>query len=84
MRGALVRDNVVENIVEYGEGWEPDDGTELVTIVPGMFVGPGFTRDGDNWLPPGIEELPEPEPDPVEQMRADLDWLINFVVTGEA
>ena len=79
MRGALVRENYVENVVEYDEGWEPDDGTELVPLEEGDYVGPGFTRGPDGeWLAPGVDPDAEPAPtpaDPIEELRAENQSL---------
>lgn len=85
-RAAVVLDDVVVNVIEAEQDYElPDEQGELVWLEEGGYVGPGFTRGpGGEWLAPGVVDAPEPEPDPLEQLRADLDWIINYVVTGEA
>lgn len=82
-RAAVVLDDLVVNVIEAGEDYElPDGEGVLVFLDEDEAVGPGFTRDGEHWSPPEAPEAPEPTP--LETLRADLDWVINYVVTGEA
>jgi hypothetical protein len=65
-----------ENAGEIVRGVPPYLADELDGVdLPHVYVEPN---------PPAPEPEQEPEPDPIEQIRADLDWLITFVVTGEA
>lgn len=83
-RAAIMREDVAENIIEADEGYEPPEEFTLRWLADAEFVGPGWRLTDDGWRSPEQPDVIEPAPDPVAQMRDDLDWLINFVVTGEA
>jgi hypothetical protein len=61
-RYAVIRDDVVENVVLWdGETkWEPPEGTELVELGEES-VGPGYTRVDDGWEAPEREDEDEDE-----------------------
>lgn len=64
MRYAILDGNAVVNVVLW-DGETPLEGSEHFVPV-GPEVGPGWTRDGDQWVPPPSE--PEPAP-PFKQLR---------------
>lgn len=49
MRMALIRDGVVENVIEAGEEFRGEDG---VRAVPSKDAGPGWIFDGERFSPP--------------------------------
>lgn len=54
MRAALLRDNVVQNVIRYDPeaNFDPGEGTTLVTLPEGSPVGIGWTRDGESFVAP--------------------------------
>lgn len=62
MRYAVVRDDVVENIVEWDgvladeqhpDAWMPPEGTDVIPLPEG--VGIGWRRQGAEWVQPDGE-----------------------------
>jgi hypothetical protein len=49
MRLALVRDGVVENVIEANENFISADGA---LVLPAQDAGPGWTYDGERFSPP--------------------------------
>lgn len=51
---AVVREGVVENVVEWdGESdWNPPEGSVAIMLKPGETTGPGWAYDGDIYTPP--------------------------------
>lgn len=49
MRMALIRDGVVENVIEAAEDFRGEDGARA---VPAKDAGPGWTYDGERFSPP--------------------------------
>lgn len=77
MRYAIIKNTVVENVIEIepGSAWEPEDG---MTIVQSDIAGPGWSYvKGEFVAPP---PLPEPVPEKITlwQARAILDMTGNL------
>jgi hypothetical protein len=57
MRVALIRDGLVENVIEAPDGWEaPSD----LVMVPTDTAGPGWSYDAGVFVPPVESVTPEP------------------------
>lgn len=57
---AIIKDGIVQNIAIWDESsdWEPS--ADILVDVTGMFVGPGFSWDGENFSAP-VEPVEEGE-----------------------
>lgn len=84
MRAALIRDDVVENVVLIGEGYTPPDDLEVVELTDDEVVGPGWLRDGSGWSAPDVPEAPPPAPTTEElSQRLDVQQrIIDALVLG--
>lgn len=75
-RAALIKDNLVTNVIEVAEdsGYEPEEGYELRKLTDEDQVGPGWTVTKDGYSPPAEEEA-APNPDD------ELDAAIGAATT---
>lgn len=65
MRIALIREGVVENVIEAGDGFTPGEGLVAVSTET---AGPGWRYDGEAFFPP--DPALEPVPQEIEMWRA--------------
>ena len=70
MRMALVRDGLVENVIEASPDFAPSDG---FVAIPSMEAGPGWLHDEMGFHSPSVEAAPAPDEIALWQARAVLD-----------
>lgn len=86
MRAAIVRDGLVENVVEYDPDgdWAAPVGTDAIPL-DGDRAGPGWTYDGTEFTPPAAAaESPPTLEQRVAALEARADRAAAANVTGDA
>ena len=77
MRAAVVRADVVENVVELPDGWtgKPGEWTAPTgtSIVGTTQAGPKWTYDGVTFTTPPAPPAPPPLPDPNAALKTKID-----------
>ena len=74
MRHAVIREGIVENVIELdeGSGWAPPDGCTVVAIGDAV-CGPGWTVDGESFTAPADSD---PVPESITRWQG-RHWLLE-------
>ncbi len=83
-RYAVIENGIVVNVIlRDGESVYPAD--DLVPLTNDETVGIGWTLDGDEWVAPEPEPLPEPTIDPnlAQKLAAAQKLMDDFGFTEE-
>lgn len=78
MKKALIKNSVVENIIESDSSFEPDQGYAAVTVPDDVFLDIGYSYDGQNFTKPApsIEVLKS------EKISAINSLYVEKIKTG--